>query len=158
VKRVPQCSRAGSAGRKEYHVASFNKTIIVGNVGRDPEKRNTNSGKAVINFSVAVNSNTKLPSGDWKEETTWFRVVAFDKLAERVFERAKKGASVLVEGRIQTSEYTNKEGAKVSSWEVVASDIRLLDRKPREDGGFTGAGSADVAPAAAGVVDEEIPF
>ena len=139
-------------------MASFNKVIIVGNVGRDPEKRSTTSGKAVINFSVAVNSNTKLPSGDWKEETTWFRVVAFDKLADRVAERAKKGASVLVEGRIQTSEYTNKEGAKVNSWEVVASDIRLLDRKPREDGAPFSAGATDAPAAAAGVVDEEIPF
>lgn len=140
-------------------MASFNKVIIVGNVGRDPEKRSTTSGKAVINFSVAVNNNTKLPSGDWKEETTWFRVVAFDKLAERVADRAKKGNSVLVEGRIQTSEYTNKEGAKVNSWEVIASDVRFLDRKPREDGGFVGAGDASSAPAASSaVVDEEVPF
>lgn len=140
-------------------MASFNKVIIVGNVGRDPEKRSTTSGKTVINFSVAVNNNTKLPSGDWKEETTWFRVVAFDKLAERVADRAKKGVSVLVEGRIQTSEYTNKEGAKVNSWEVIASDIRFLDRKPREDGGFSGAGDASSAPAtASAVVDEEVPF
>jgi len=81
---------------------SLNKAMIIGNLGKDPEMRYTPNGQAVTQFTVAVNRNYKDASGEWKEETEWFRVVAWAALAERTAEYLRKGRKVYVEGRLQT--------------------------------------------------------
>jgi len=81
---------------------SLNKAMIIGNLGRDPEMRYTPNGQAVTQFTVAVNRNYKDANGEWKEETEWFRVVAWGPLAERTAEYLRKGRKVYVEGRLQT--------------------------------------------------------
>lgn len=110
-------------------MASFHKTLIVGNLGRDPETRYLPSGEAVCNFSVAVTESWKSKDGEKKENTTWYRVNAFGKLAEICGQYLKKGASVLVEGKMQCREWDNKEGVKQYSWELRADSMQMLGGK-----------------------------
>jgi single-strand DNA-binding protein len=112
---------------------SLNKAMIIGNLGRDPEMRYTPSGQAVTQFTVAVNHSHKDASGEWKEETEWFRVVAWGPLAERTAENLRKGRKVYVEGRLQTRNWEDKDGQKRYTTELIASAVTALDR-PREDG------------------------
>ena len=84
---------------------SLNKAMIIGNLGRDPELRYTATGQAVVQFTVAVNRNYKDAAGEWKEETEWFRVVAWGQLAERTAEHLRKGCKVYGEGRLQTRKW-----------------------------------------------------
>jgi single-strand DNA-binding protein len=128
---------------------SLNKAMIIGNLGRDPEMRYTQGGQAVTQFTVAVNRNYKDASGEWKEETEWFRVVAWGPLAERTAENLRKGRKVYVEGRLQTRSWDDKDGQKRYTTELVANDVKPLDARPREDGGGEPSG-APVARASAG--------
>ena len=98
---------------------SVNKVILLGNLGRDPELRYTQSGTAVAKFSVATSSRTK----DGGDKTEWHNVVAWDKLAELVNRLVGKGSKVYVEGRLQTREYTDKDGNRRWSTEVVAREM-----------------------------------
>ncbi len=113
---------------------SLNKTMIIGNLGRDPEMRYTQSGQAVTQFTVAVNRNYKDSSGEWKEETEWFRVVAWAALAERTAEYLRKGRKVYVEGRLQTRTWEGQDGQKHYTTELIANTVTALDPRPREDG------------------------
>jgi|SRR5450759_710045 single-strand DNA-binding protein len=113
---------------------SLNKAMIIGNLGRDPEMRYTPNGQAVTQFTVAVNRSHKDASGEWKEETEWFRVVAWAALAERTAEHLRKGRKVYVEGRLQTRTWDDKDGQKHYTTELIASDVKALDSRPREDG------------------------
>jgi single-strand DNA-binding protein len=106
---------------------SVNKAVILGNVGKDPEIRYTQSGKAVTNFSVACSEKY----GE-KETTEWINVVAWDKLAELCGQLVGKGSKVYVEGKIQTREYTDKDGNKRWSTEIVAREMVFLT--PKGDG------------------------
>lgn len=120
-------------------VRSLNKVQIIGNLGRDPEMRYTPSGAAVTNFTVAVNRRRRDPQGGQMiEETEWFRVVAWEKLAETCNEFLRKGRPVYIEGRLQSSKYTDKEGIERTSWDVVANDMIMLDG--RDEGGEAGQG------------------
>ena len=121
-------------------MASFHKTIIVGNLGRDPEMRYVASGDAVCNFSVAVTESWKSKSGENKESTTWYRVNAFGKLAEICGQWLKKGTSVLVEGKMNCREW-DKDGVKQYSWELKADTMKMLGSKP--DGGSSSNDSGD---------------
>jgi len=111
---------------------SANKAIILGNLGRDPELRYTQSGKAVVNFSVATSERR----GD-EETTEWHSVVAWDKLAELVNRLCVKGTKVYVEGRIQTREYTDRDDNKRHKTEIVAREMVFLtnasDAPKRDD-------------------------
>ncbi len=107
---------------------SYQQITVVGNAGKDPEVRYTASGKAVANFSVAVNEG----SGE-KKETTWFNVVAWEKLAEICGEYIKKGKQVLVVGRLQLRKYEDKKGEERTSVEIVAQTMRLLGGKPESE-------------------------
>ena len=130
---------------------SLNKAMIIGNLGRDPEMRYTPSGQAVTQFTVAVNRNYKDGSGEWQEETEWFRVVAWGPLAERTAEYLRKGRKVYVEGRLQTRQWEDREGQKRYTTELIANTVTPLDPRPREDApDFAGSESGRPAPVAVG--------
>jgi single-strand DNA-binding protein len=120
---------------------SLNKAMIIGNLGRDPEMRYTQSGQAVTQFTVAVNRNYKDAGGEWKEETEWFRVVAWAALAERTAEYLRKGRKVYVEGRLQTRTWEGQDGQKHYTTELIANTVTPLDPRPREDGAAEPAGA-----------------
>jgi single-strand DNA-binding protein len=118
-------------------MASINKVIIIGNLGRDPEVRYTPSGSAVCNVSVATTRNWKdKSSGDKVEETEWHRVVFYDRLAEVAGEYLKKGRPVYVEGRLKTRKWQDKDGKDTYTTEIVAEQMQLLGG--REGGGGGG--------------------
>lgn len=113
-------------------MASVNKVILVGNLGRDPEVRYLPSGDPVANVTIATSSRYKSKSGEMVEETEWHRVTFFGKLAEVVGQYLKKGRPVYVEGRIKTRKYTDKDGQEKFSTDIIASEMQLLGG--REDG------------------------
>lgn len=106
---------------------SFNKIIIVGNLGRDPELRYTPQGTAVCNFSVATNERRRDKAGEQQDVTTWFRVNAWGRQAENVSKYLSKGRRVYVEGRLHVEEWTDRDGKQRYTLEVNASDVQFLD-------------------------------
>lgn len=114
-------------------MASFNKIIIIGYLGRDPEIRYTPQGLAVCNFSIATTEKRKDRAGESQDVTTWFKITAWGKLAETVNQYLSKGKQVYVEGRLRQDEYTDRDGNKRASLDVTASEIHFLS--PRGDGG-----------------------
>ena len=120
-------------------MASINKVILVGHLGRGPDVRYTPSGAAVCNVSVATTRNWKdKSSGDKVEETEWHRVVFYDRLAEIAGEYLKKGRPVYVEGRLKTRKWQDKDGKDNYTTEIVAEQMQLLGG--REGGGGGGGG------------------
>jgi single-strand DNA-binding protein len=125
-------------------MASINKVIIIGNLGRDPEVRYTPSGAAVCNVSVATTRNWKdKNSGDKVEETEWHRVVFYDRLAEIAGEYLKKGRSVYVEGRLKTRKWQDKDGKDTYTTEIVAENMQLLGGREGGGGGGGYGGGRD---------------
>ncbi len=120
---------------------AFSKVMFIGNLGRDPEMRYTPTGKPVTQFSVAVNQSTKnQQTGEWTEETDWFRVSVFGDRAERAAEQLRKGNRVFVEGRFRTREFEGQDGQKRTSLDLTADNVISLEKRPRDDeGGFSGA-------------------
>jgi single-strand DNA-binding protein len=119
----------------------MNKIMLIGNLGRDPDMSYTESGVAFTKFSLAVNRVTKLPSGERKEETEWFNIVAWRQLAETCSTYLKKGQKVFVEGRLQSRKYTNpKDGIERTLYDVVITDMEMLTPKGQSSGssGFVG--------------------
>ncbi|MEJ5896925.1 single-stranded DNA-binding protein [Aquabacterium sp. G14] len=122
-------------------MASINKVILIGNLGRDPEVRYTPSGAAVCNVSVATTRNWKdKNSGDKVEETEWHRVVFYDRLAEIAGEYLKKGRPVYVEGRLKTRKWQDKDGKDNYTTEIVAEQMQLLGGRESSGGGGYGGG------------------
>jgi len=108
----------------------LNKIMLIGNLGRDPEMSYTPSGKAITKFSLAVNRRTRdRESGERREETQWFNIVAWDQLAETCNSYLHKGSKVYIEGRMTSRRYTNKDGVEMTAWEVVAENMQMLDAK-----------------------------
>ena len=153
----------------------LNKVMIIGNLGRDPEMRFTPSGSPVTNFTVAVNRNRRGQDGNQIEETEWFRVVAWDKLAEISDKYLRKGAQVYIEGRLQSRKYTDKDGIERTTVEIVATDMNMLGGRAEGadlDGGgggqsYGGGGRQQPQPQRAGrqnsAIDEDsdiddVPF
>jgi single-strand DNA-binding protein len=138
-------------------VASVNKAIILGNLGKDPDVRYTQGGQAVCNFSVATNEKwTK--DGQSQERTEWHKVVAWGKTAELCGQYLKKGRSVFIEGRIQTREY-EKDGQKRYSTEIVADRVQFIGGRGEDSGGSGSRSSDDFGPTpSSGGSDEDIPF
>lgn len=129
---------------------SLNKVMIIGNLGKDPEMKYTQQGTPITSFSVAVGRTWKGPDGQQQEETEWFRVVAWEKLAEQCNEFLRKGRKVYIEGRLKSREWTTPEGQKRYITEVVASSMIMLDSKqgPGEYSGGSGNNREDrPAPA-----------
>ena len=122
-------------------MASVNKVILIGNLGRDPEVRYTPNGSAVCNISLATTRNWKdKNSGEKMEETEWHRVVFFDRLAEIAGEYLKKGRPVYVEGRLKTRKWTDKDGVEKYTTEIVADQMQLLGSREGMGGGDEGGG------------------
>ena len=105
---------------------SVNKVILVGRLGRDPETRYTSGGQAVANFSVATDESYKDRNGERQKRTEWHKIVVWGKQAEIAQQYLKKGSLVFIEGRIQSREWQDKEGQKRTSFEIVASNFRML--------------------------------
>ena len=117
-------------------MASVNKVILIGNLGRDPEVRYTPSGSAVCNVTVATSRSWKSKeSGEKVEETEWHRVVMYDRLAEIAGEYLKKGRSVYIEGRLKTRKWTDKDGAEKYTTEVIAQEMNMLGGREGMGGG-----------------------
>jgi single-strand DNA-binding protein len=123
----------------------LNKIMLIGNLGRDPEMNYTPSGSAVTKFSLAVNRYKKSSTGERQEETEWFNIVAWEKLAERCNQYLQKGAKVYIEGRISQRKYTDKNGIERYVFDVIASDMEMLSPKPAQSGSSSEflAGNAD---------------
>jgi single-strand DNA-binding protein len=119
-------------------MASVNKVIIIGNLGRDPETRYMPDGRAVTNISVATTDVWKDKNGEKQEKTEWHRVAFFDKLAEIAGEYLKKGSQVYVEGRLQTRKWQDKEGQDKYSTEIVAERMQMLGSRQGMGGGDRG--------------------
>lgn len=129
-------------------MAGFNKITLIGNLGKDPELRYTPDGLAVATFSLAVGEKVK-----GEEKTTWFKIIAFGKLGEVCGEYLKKGKQIYIEGRLQTSEWVDKEGKARFSLEAVAKEMIMLGSKAAD----SAAGSSDDSiPAEKGA--EDVPF
>lgn len=107
-------------------MASVNKVILVGNLGRDPEMRYMPSGDALASFSIATTDTWKDKSGQRQERTEWHRISMFGKQAEIAGQYLKKGSSVYIEGRLQTRKWTDKEGQERQTTEVVADRMQML--------------------------------
>ena len=124
---------------------SYQKVIIVGNLGRDPEMRYTQGGTAVCDFSVAVSRQwTDQQSGEQREKTTWFRVSAWNKLAETCNQYVKKGMRVLVTGEVEASAWIAQDGTAKGTLELTARDVKFLSRK--EDGDNLRDSNGDPVP------------
>lgn len=152
-------------------MASLNKVILIGNLGRDPEFRAT-ATSAVCNFSVATSERFKDRDGNAQEKTEWNRVVAWGKLAELARDYLAKGRQVYVEGSLETREWTDKDGVKRYTTEIKAREILFLGS--REGGASSGGGArsgdgwggpprrpaapAEQAPAGPPPDDDDIPF
>ena len=119
-------------------MASVNKVILLGNLGRDPETRYTTGGDAVTNLRIATTETWKDKSGEKQEKTEWHTVVLFGRQAEIAGEYLKKGRSVYIEGRLQTRKWTDKDGQERYTTEIVAESMQLLGS--REGGGGGGSG------------------
>jgi len=165
-------------------MASVNKVIIVGNLGRDPETRYMPNGDAVTNVAVATTESWKdKNSGEKKELTEWHRITFYRKLAEIAGQYLKKGSQVYVEGRLQTRKWTDKDGVEKYTTEIIADTMQMLGGRSgggggsddgggygggaparQSSGGGSSAGGAPRAPAAArpapnfSDLDDDIPF
>ena len=140
-------------------MASVNKVILVGNLGRDPEMRYLPSGEAVANLAIATTDKYKDKSGQTVETTEWHKVSFFSKTAEVCGEYLKKGSQVYVEGSIKTRKYTDKEGVEKYSTEIRGDRMQMLGGKQdkQEPAQHTASRAAMNAQAPDGF-DETIPF
>ena len=154
-------------------MASVNKVILVGNLGRDPETRYSPDGSAITNVSIATTSQWKdKNTGEKKEETEWHRVVFYGRLAEIAGQYLKKGRSVYVEGRLRTRKWQDKEGQERYTTEIIADVMQMLGGREGM-GEPSAAGARESAPSSApaagtatkpqapsgfGDMDDDIPF
>lgn len=142
-------------------MASVNKVIVVGHLGKDPEVRYRDSGDAVANFSLATSETWKDKSGTKQEKTEWHRVVFFGRTAEVAAQYLKKGSLVYVEGRIQTKRWTDKEGVERYSTEIVGDRLQMLGgTRDRDEAGESRGPSKqqELAPKRDAELDDDIPF
>lgn len=134
-------------------MASLNKVMIIGNVGRDPEMRYTADGDAMTTFSVATNWTYTSREGERREETEWFNIVAWRKLAEQCSQFLQKGRRVYVEGRLRSRSWDTPDGQRRFRNEVIANRVLFLDRAPGVP--LPEEQEAEIAPA---VEPEDLPF
>ena len=137
----------------------INKAIILGTLGQDPEIRYTANGAAIANLSVATNEKWKdKNTGQTQERTEWHKVVIFGKLAEICEQYLKKGASVYLEGKIQTKKWQDKSGNDRYSTEIVAHEMQMLGGRQEKPTGVPDFGAVEPEKKADDFYDQEIPF
>lgn len=147
----------------------INKVILVGRLGKDPEIRSTPGGQSVAKFTIATDEKYTDRAGEKQERTEWHNIVAWGKLGEICGQYLKKGKLVYIEGSIRTDSWDDKEtGQKKYRTEIIARDMKMLDRRGDEGGGggsygsgysqSRGAGAGKSAPADVMEDDEEVPF
>ena len=138
---------------------SVNRVILIGRLGHDPSTRYTGGGQAVCNFSVATDETYKDRNGERQKRTEWHKIVVWGKQAEIAQQYLKKGSLIFVEGRIQSREWTDKENQKRTSYEIVATNFRMLGSRADNMGAGGGASRAASAPSGgfAGDFDHEAP-
>jgi len=146
-------------------MASVNKVILVGRLGKDPEIRSTPSGTSVARFSIATDERFTDKNGEKQERTEWHNIVAWSKLAEICGQYLRKGKLVYIEGSIRTDSWDDKEtGQKRYKTEIIANTMQMLDRRGDEEGGSGGGyassrkSSGGSAPAPQMDEDDEVPF
>ena len=143
---------------------SVNKVILVGNVGKDPEVRYSQSGTPAANFSLATNERFKDRNDEWHDRTEWHSIVAWQRLAEIVGEYVAKGSKVYVEGKLQTTSWEDwQSGERKYRTEIVARDLLLLGPRENSRGDHQGPihNENEDQPSDAGsgeIVDQDIPF
>ncbi len=152
-------------------MAGLNKVTVIGNLGRDPEVRHTQSGTAVCNLRIGVTERRK-EGENWIDHTEWFSVVCFGKTAENAHRFLKKGRQIYVEGRLQTRSWVDKEGQTRYTTEIVANQLLFLGgaRENNSDASSTYSGSTFSAPdnnnantsaefePSSGYMEDDIPF
>jgi single-strand DNA-binding protein len=147
-------------------MSSLNKVLLIGRLGKDPDIRYTPDGSPVASFSLATSENWTDKSGTRQERTEWHNIVAWNKLADICKQFLSKGRQVYIEGRIQSREYTDREGVKKRITEIIASQMVMLGSRPQ--GAEAGvqpmepvarpATDADQAFGDSGITDSDIPF
>lgn len=114
-------------------MASVNKVILIGNLGKDPETRYMSNGDAVTNITLATTDTWKDKNGEKQEKTEWHSIVFYRKLAEIAGEYLKKGRSVYIEGRLETRKWTDKQGIERYTTQIIADDMKMLGNRPAGD-------------------------
>jgi single-strand DNA-binding protein len=142
-------------------MASLNKVMLMGNLGKDPEVRYTASGQAVASFSIATSERYKSKSGDWEEKTEWHNIVLWGKQAETAKDYLSKGKTVFIEGRLQTRKWQDKDGRDRYTTEIVGDRMQFVGSKG--DGGGRQGSRGDEPAAyyddpAGSNPDDDIPF
>ena len=147
---------------------SFNKITLVGNLGRDPELRYTPQGTPVCSFTMATNERRKDKSGEFQDQTTWFRVTLWGRQAETASQYLTKGRPVYIEGRLRIEEWTDRDGKQRYTLEVHATDMQFIGGRGDEGaGGGGGGGPRPEPPSRPGggggggegpIEDDDIPF
>jgi single-strand DNA-binding protein len=139
---------------------SFNRIILVGNLGRDPELRYTPQGTPVCSFSMATNERRKDKTGEMQDQTTWFRITLWGRQAETASQYLSKGRPVYIEGRLRVEEWTDRDGKPRHTLEVHATDMQFIGGKSEEP--LAEKAAAGVGPAEQqqqpDLSDEDIPF
>ena len=146
-------------------MASLNKVMLIGNLGKDPEVRYTASGQAVTSFSLATSEKFKGKNGEWEERTEWHNVTLWGKLAEIAGEYLAKGKTVYIEGRLQTRKWQDKSGNDRYTTEIVGDKMQMLGGKG-DGGGARRGGDVTSEPVGGGAggyeeppfQDDDIPF
>jgi len=145
---------------------SFNKVILVGNLGRDPELRYTPQGTPVCSFSMATNERRKDKTGEMQDQTTWFRVTLWGRQAETASQYLTKGRPIYIEGRLRVEEWTDRDGKPRHTLEVHATDMQFIGGGRGEEGGAAPARAAAAARSDSGEPaaeptdpgDDDVPF
>lgn len=130
----------------------FSRVILVGNLGRDPEMRYSQSGIPITNFSLAVGRRRRQPDGSYTDETNWFRITLYRQQAENAAEWLKKGNRVLVEGQLRIHTYTGQDGVERTSVDVDADGFQNLSPRGEDMGGSYGGGMRQAADSDRGNV------
>jgi len=136
----------------------LNKVQIIGHLGKDPEMRFTPSGKPVTTFTVAVSRTWSTTDGERHNETEWFNIVAFGSLAETCKQYLSKGKQVYIDGRLQTRRWDDKEGAKHTSVEIVASEMIMLGDRRDQNQQSHGAADSESHETESSTTEDEFPF
>lgn len=148
-------------------MASVNKVILIGNLGKDPETRYMSNGDAVTNITLATTDTWKDKNGEKQEKTEWHRVTFYRKLAEIAGEYLKKGRPVYIEGRLETRKWTDKQGVERYTTDIIANDMKMLgnrtagsatESEPDNKSTPTAARAGGVNAGGFDDMDDDIPF